>query len=229
MAQSNADRDTDTERAPAGDAAPDPRPRARKGEGGRLRGEVLDAAEALLVEKGRPEAISMREIAERVGVSAPSIYLHFVDKDDLFFQCCNRRFEELLRRLAAAATEHETLLAQLEAIGRTYVAFGLERAQHYDVMFVRPLPDSVEEDAALALPAPLALTFVARLVESGIASGELRDDLDPAATAMALWAAMHGVISALNYKRRLPDLAIAPKEHDVIDEAISMVIRGIRA
>jgi AcrR family transcriptional regulator len=63
------------------------RRRARKGEGELLREEILDAAEALLIEKGHPDAVSIRAVAARVGVSPPAIYLHFADKDELFYHC----------------------------------------------------------------------------------------------------------------------------------------------
>ncbi len=70
------------------------------GEGELLRDEILDAAEALLVRHGSMDAVPLRSVATAVGVSAPSIYLHFADKDDLFFAVCDRRFahfDEVLR------------------------------------------------------------------------------------------------------------------------------------
>ena len=59
------------------------RTRARRGEGERLREEILDAAERLLIETGNRDAVSIRAVAEAVGVTPPSIYLHFADKTEL--------------------------------------------------------------------------------------------------------------------------------------------------
>lgn len=47
------------------------------------KGEILDAAVAVFSEKGY-DAGSMREIAERVGVTEPALYRHFASKEDLF-------------------------------------------------------------------------------------------------------------------------------------------------
>ena len=56
-----------------------PRRRARRGEGERLREEILVAARELLAETNDADAVSVRAVAERVGVSTPSIYLHYAD------------------------------------------------------------------------------------------------------------------------------------------------------
>src|SRR5258708_40180525 len=59
------------------------RPRAPRGSGDLLRNEILDAATALLLESGQARAVSIRSVAQRGGVTPPSIYLHFDDKDAL--------------------------------------------------------------------------------------------------------------------------------------------------
>ena len=59
------------------------RTRSRRGEGDRLRDEILAAVGALLDETKDEAAVSIRAIAERVGVSPPSIYRHFEDKEAL--------------------------------------------------------------------------------------------------------------------------------------------------
>ena len=72
MAPTEPGRSRPRRAATPGTGAP-ARPRSRKGEGDRLRVEILDAAEALLLEKGSPDHVSMRAIADQVGVSPPAI------------------------------------------------------------------------------------------------------------------------------------------------------------
>jgi AcrR family transcriptional regulator len=55
------------------------RRRARRGEGEKLREEILEAAERLLLQTGSEEMVQVRAVAEAVGVTPPSIYLHFAD------------------------------------------------------------------------------------------------------------------------------------------------------
>ena len=58
-----------------------PRARARKGEGHRLRRELLDAARDLLAQSGDVNQLSVRAVAAACGVTAPSLYRHFADKE----------------------------------------------------------------------------------------------------------------------------------------------------
>src|SRR4029450_13818852 len=69
------------------------RPRSRRGEGDTLRADLLAATERLMIETGSAEAVSIRAIADAVGVTPPSIYLHFPDKDSLILAVCERHFE----------------------------------------------------------------------------------------------------------------------------------------
>ena len=80
----------------AGTAAASPGPvqrrsRSRRGEGDLLCDEILAAAERILIETNDQAALSIRAIASAVGVTPPSIYLHFADRNDLVFAVCERR------------------------------------------------------------------------------------------------------------------------------------------
>ena len=64
------------------------RARLPRGEGALLREEILRATDELLIETASEEAVSIRAVAAKVGVTAPSIYRHFEDKDALMFAVC---------------------------------------------------------------------------------------------------------------------------------------------
>jgi AcrR family transcriptional regulator len=53
--------------------SPSRRPRLPKGEGRQLRDEILAVAERMLLETGSQEAVSIRAVADAVGVTPPSI------------------------------------------------------------------------------------------------------------------------------------------------------------
>ena len=57
------------------------RERNRRGEGGRLRADILAGATELLERSGSEEAVTLRAVARQVGISAPSIYTHFADRE----------------------------------------------------------------------------------------------------------------------------------------------------
>ncbi len=64
-------------------ATPDAFPRAE---------EIVDAAEALLDEEG-PEALTMRRLADRLGIKAASLYKHLAGKDAIEAELISRGFE----------------------------------------------------------------------------------------------------------------------------------------
>jgi len=213
--------------APGTGAPATHRKRARKGEGDKLRTEILDAAERLLGEKGSPDYVSMRAIATAVGVSAPAIYMHFDDKDELFFECCSRRFHELAELMAEAAESHDDPVAKIRAIGRAYIDFGLTRPEHYEVMMLGPIPDKAVGDPE-DVPGARALVLAAEIVAGGIESGVFRGDLDPFATAVALWASVHGVVIVLLAKRKQP-VKLFNDEEKVIEQLLDIIGQGLIA
>ena len=204
------------------------RQRARKGEGELLRDEILDATEALLEELGAKEAVTMRAVAERVGVSVPSIYIHFADKDVLFYECCRRNLVELATRLEAAAAGSGTVLERMRRCGEAYLRFGLDQPGQYMTLFGTDIPDTVDPEVAADDPGRRCLEVVVGLIEEGVASREMRADLHPLGTAVAVWATVHGAVNLLLTKRLQADqLVEMPSEEEVISAVIDLSINGI--
>lgn len=212
-------------RAAAPQAGAPARARSRKGEGDKLADEILDAAEALLIEKGGVEAVSMRAIAKRVGVTPPAIYLHFADKDELFFRCCSRRFEEMAATLAASIGSGSAA-EKVEAAGRAYVDFGLRRGEQYEAMFRAKLPEQLPDDVE-SLPGFWALEVTAGLIQEGMDAGEFRADLDPQAAALSLWSAVHGLVLLLLHEAGLPS-PFGDDRGAAIDQTIDILLAGLR-
>jgi AcrR family transcriptional regulator len=111
------------------------RRRNRRGEGARLRADLIEAAARLLESSGDAEGLTLRAVAREVGIAAPSIYRHFSDKNELVEAVVADRFEQLddalVRAMAAAGDPAEALQACCGA----YCRFGLEHPGHYQVLF----------------------------------------------------------------------------------------------
>jgi len=172
------------------------RPRARRGEGSKLRELILDAAERLLVRAGDADAVSIRAIADAVGVTPPSIYLHFADKDELIRAVCERSFAAFDRVVEAAGAGVDDPIESLRRRARAYVQFGLDNPEQYRIIFMGKGNVAVPADDA-SIPGRAAFQHLVDAVERAVAAGALRDGLDPFLTATGLWAAMHGVTSLL--------------------------------
>lgn len=85
-------------------AATRSRVRNRRGQGDRLRDEIVTAAVDLLDEAGDAGAVTLRSVARRVGIAAPSIYRHFPDQPAIMLAVVRNAFAELDEQLGAADT-----------------------------------------------------------------------------------------------------------------------------
>jgi AcrR family transcriptional regulator len=180
------------------------RARARRGEGAQLRELILTAASELLSETGREEALSLRAVAHRVGVTAPALYLHFPDKESIVEAVSSAAFDELDAVLASAGANAADPLERLQAQGCAYVAFARARPEHYRLMFMRRPPTVTQQPTDAELSAVAGFRHVIDTVAHCQAVGLIDRTETPTAIASALWAAVHGVAALLIAKPHFP-------------------------
>ena len=97
---------------------------------GNLREAAVSAAFAL-VAAGGETALSLRRVAEAVGVAHRSLYNHFADREALVDAVAEAGFEALASKLQTAATRAEFV--------KTYVRFMLDNSNLYRVMKSQPI------------------------------------------------------------------------------------------
>lgn len=176
------------------------RRRAPRGSGDLLHDEILDAATELLLETGRAKAVSVRSVAQRVGVTPPSIYLHFDDKDALLDAVCARYFEKLDTEMQQVAVGQPSTVEVLRALGRVYVRFATENPELYRIATMAQRRSGRDVDAALASS---AYTHIRGAVQRLIDEGTYPPG-DSTAIALDLWSVAHGVAALLIAKPHLP-------------------------
>jgi AcrR family transcriptional regulator len=201
------------------------RPRARKGEGAALRDEILAATERLLLETGSAEAVSIRGVADRVGVTPPSIYRHFADKNDLIFEVSAAHFAALDEVLARASEGVGDPVDRLRAMGFAYIHFGLDNPEPYRILFMTRADDTPEEYKAVVLRDNAAFDQVRRCVQECIDSGRFRQGFtDAYRLAIGFWARVHGLTSLLIAKPEFP----WPVDREAfIEEYASICLAGV--
>lgn len=177
-----------------------PRRRSRRGEGERLREEILAAASRLLVERGSEDAVSIRAIAEAIGVTPPSIYLHFADKEELFVAICDERFQQLDRLSEEAAAAATGPLDEIRRRGEAYIRFGLDNPEQYRILFVDLQPEGV---TAERVEKWACLQHMVDAVQRAMEAGDLVPG-DAFVVTLQLWAAVHGLTSLLISKPDFP-------------------------
>lgn len=176
------------------------RVRAPRGSGDRLRDEILDATTELLLETGHARSVSIRSVAQRVGVTPPSIYLHFADKDALMDAVCARYFEKLDPEMQRLAAEHTSPIEVLRAQGLAYVRFAVQTPELYRIATMGEWRSGSSVDTTLTSSAfKHILATVQKLMDDGTYRTE-----DPTTVALELWSAAHGVAAMLIAKPHLP-------------------------
>lgn len=176
-----------------------------RGEGARLREEIVAAAARLLEEAGNEEAVTLRAVAREVGISAPSIYAHFDDREAIVRAVIDVAFEELCEAVRAARVGIADPVESLRAGCHAYVRFAHERPNRYVVLFGRHAAtdrdgrDVCPED----LPGQEALAQLTAAIQDCVTAG-VSDVADPARAAVTVWVALHGFSSLHTRMRQFP-------------------------
>lgn len=159
----------------------------------RSRDDVLAAAEDLFTRAG-PQGLSVRHIADALGVSRQIVYSRFAGKPDLVRALHNEGFRRLTAHFAvvpgpAGSTTH------VLAMARAYRASALASPALYGLMFGRPIAEFEPDDQARAV----AAASFQPVVEASRAwlTVHVGSATESAALGLALriWAATHGVVS----------------------------------
>jgi AcrR family transcriptional regulator len=195
------------------------RHRARRGQGEALRGEILAAARELLAETGNQEAVSVRAVAERVGITAPSIYLHFKDKDDLLDAVCAEVFGALAVAMEEASAMASSPLERLMAEGRAYVGFALAKPEHYRLAFMVGSGAKSVDHVLGSTCFGLLLQTVEECMEADIFPP---DERGPLPTGLQLWAGVHGLASLMLTKPWLPWSEV----NDLVEQSLRAAVAG---
>jgi AcrR family transcriptional regulator len=195
------------------------------------RDEILAAARALLLEEGL-RGVSMRKVAERVGISATAIYRHYPDKNALVGAAVAEGSEALGRaftRALAGKTPAERLLGT----GRAYLRFAFRNPEYYQVLFMAwgdaeaGLPAGRGEDG----PTP-AFQFLIDRVAECVQEGLLPTGTDLFEVAMLCWSVCHGLASlylAGGGKHRMPAAAYGKLADRVLTRTVEDLLRPARA
>ncbi len=183
-----------------------------------LREEIMNAAQELVAEKGYG-AMSMDELASRVGISKPTLYAHFANKDELVIEAATREMKQMIALIESQADRSP--MDQLCFIMRQI----LQRQVQMHTLGIGPWPEIFRllctHNEALGYIQRIGGDIVA-LVQQGIAEGEIDPALDPEAVVRAFF----GLASALHKW-----YAAAPGPGDpqrAADSLVEIFMRGVR-
>lgn len=186
------------------------------------RDAIVAVARAMIIEDG-VEALSLRGVARRLGVTAPALYSHVDNKQALI-----RAVAEIeVGRLAAdfESVDDADPVERIRAQSRAYVTYARENPELFNLILLAP-PDL--DVASLPPDAPLEMTTQAfasasRAVDDAIEAGAIASD-NPLLVALTLWSGAHGVATVLRLGLGLP-----PELEDAMtDEITNRILLGYR-
>ena len=180
--------------------------------------DALVAAAVEVVREGGPEALSLRELARRVGVSHAAAYRHFADREALVDVVAERALVALVetvhRQLADVSGDDPVTVARLRlrGIGRGYVEFALAESGLFRLLFTAypEPPDSQAGAHDVEEPADDPYGMLNAALDDLVEVGYLHPDVRLGAD-VTCWSAVHG-FAVLNVEGPLRGLARAERE-----------------
>jgi AcrR family transcriptional regulator len=155
---------------------------------GDLRRALLDQALRTIQDDG-VEALTLRTIGVRLGVSRTALYRHFTDKRALLSAVATEGFRLLTERLLDAWGAGG--VRGFNAMGVAYIRFAMANPSHYRVMFGGFVDDGPRDDD-LMRESTAAFQALVDAIVALQQEGAVRKD-DALQLAQFIWAVVHGM------------------------------------
>ena len=155
--------------------------------------EKIASVALAILEKQGADAVSMRRVAEAVGITPMAIYYHFADRQALLTFITDREFEKLAGHFRAQHRA-KTPEARLLHVMDYYVDYGFAHPQVFDYVFSRHRDDARRFPDDFRAGRSPTMNLVAETVAEAMKAGVIRRD-DVWEVAMDLWAFAHGYVA----------------------------------
>lgn len=185
-----------------------------------LREEILETSRSLVFEEGH-RALSMRKIANKIGVSATSIYLYFENKDHLLHTLIEESVEELSTHIEQKAEKAEDAITKFKAIINAYLDFAIQNPEKYQIIYL------VQPNAMSRYPrekfrkARRSYELLVKVIEESVTQGLMQVE-KPVIAAYSIWAQLHGVVSVVLNQR----LDSRIEKNQFLRESVEQIIQG---
>jgi AcrR family transcriptional regulator len=164
----------------------------------------------------------MRKVAEMVGISAPAIYRHFRNRDELLNEIVLEGLR-ILEGYLRPALEAQDPFERLRRLTDNYLSFALEQPQYFDFAFLIPSPEVNRFDDEIARPDWTTFRMAVEQVAECIKRGVFVAD-DPLETSISIWAEVHGLVALYRTGRFGPDPALF---RGIYRNSVDRLFRGL--
>ena len=187
-----------------------------------LRDRIFEAAQEIYLREG-PDGLSMRRVAEAVGVSAPAIYRYFANKEALLNEIVMhglKILESYVEPALAAPTPYEKLTRAIDQ----YLEFALGQPRYFDFAFLAPSRDISIAGDDVTQHNWITFQHVRDQVAACIDDGTFREG-SPMEVAITIWGEVHGLVILWRTGRLGPDEALFRK---TFHNCVARLLEGLR-
>ncbi|HNY65423.1 MAG TPA: TetR/AcrR family transcriptional regulator [Deltaproteobacteria bacterium] len=170
-----------------------------------VRKRILDEALSIIATQGF-DALTVRRLAARSGMTAPNLYNYFANKDEIYLTLVITGFEKLHGELKGAYASSDDPVRRAHALMEAYVRFGIENSAYYDIMFTRATPkynDYVgtphERLSRIEYAISMEIVALAERAVAEVNGGEGRKGREGhTKDVVKVWCTLHGMVSLCN-------------------------------
>jgi AcrR family transcriptional regulator len=172
-----------------------PRRQNQRGEGPRLRLEIMQAAMRIL-DRAPATQLSLRMVAKEAGVTPPAVYAHFPDAKTMMIAIASECWRQLADEMSLASRKAgpASAFASLKIQVGAYVRYAMGRPSRYQLLFAF-YPIDAETSRYLPRPAEPVYLKVNELIDRFVAEGGALPAPDSHAATMLVLALTHGRIA----------------------------------
>lgn len=190
--------------------------------------ESIVRATRVMLRTTELDDLSLRKLAATLGVTAPALYAHVEDKEDLLRAVAESGFADLVARFDGI--DGDDPVERLRGYGRAYVAQALADPEVFRVMFLyRPgaldVP-GVDNELAAATD---AFTRPGEALAAAIDAGRIHPDWDPVRASLVLWTTGHGVASVLLLGAHDGEVLVPAGMEGLVDDVLEVTLAGLAA
>ena len=195
-------------------------PERKEREKEQRRNMIINAAEKVFFTRGISNA-TMDDVAETAELSKGTLYLYFMNKEDLHYALCLRGLDIMAGELIKAYKKNLTGAENIYEIAKAYLKFTEKFPDYFNVImsFESSSLDNVDpkyRDYILKASSPL-MVFTKVVVKGGI-DGTIRQDIPAKELAVILWSQVNGVLQFLRYKGNFLEILGCTKEEMMTDQ-----------
>ena len=195
---------------------------------------IIDAAEILFYKKGINET-SMDELASKSGFTKKTIYRYFDSKDEIYYEVMIRAYKKLngLLKNSIEDNKESNPIDKLKVIEKVLYTFNEKYNNELKIIFDfnnTNLEEIQKSEAAKRCykEGEYITKLILEILKEGIASGDIREDVDINKIFIAMWSSVMGMINLINYKEEYINKYFNVSVYESLEYQFDLIIKSIR-